>query len=87
MASHSLPVVGHLLLSAGIPSESTEVCFMQSDGIIMTESTIFILMGPFPCNIVGEQVQQFCVEYKKYDQIYCIMCDFISLFISNNNLQ
>lgn len=65
MASHSLPVVGHLLLSAGILSESAKVCFMQPDGIIMTESTILILMAAFPCNIVGELVQQFCVEYKK----------------------
>lgn len=40
MALRSLPVTGQLLLSADIPSESTGVCFMQPDGIIITESSI-----------------------------------------------
>lgn len=40
MALHSLTVAGHLLLSAGIPSESTGVCFMQPYGIIITVLTI-----------------------------------------------
>lgn len=38
MALLSLPVAGHLLLSAGIPSESTGVCFMQHGGNMITES-------------------------------------------------
>lgn len=44
MALHSLTVAGHLLLSAGIPSESTGVHFMQPDGIIITELTIVIFV-------------------------------------------
>lgn len=39
VALHSLPVAGHLLLSAGIPSESAVACFMQSDSVTLTELT------------------------------------------------
>lgn len=44
-------------------------------------------MGAFPCNIVGELAQQFYVEFKKDDQMYCIMCDLISPCILNSLLQ
>lgn len=35
-----LPVAGHLLLSAGSPSEAAGVCFMQPGGIMITECLI-----------------------------------------------
>lgn len=81
MALRSLTVAGHLLLSAGIPSESTGVCFMQPDAIVITVLTVVIFS---PSNVIGEVVQEFCVEYKKDDQMDCIMFDAFSPCISNN---
>lgn len=76
MALHSLPVAGHLLLSAGIPSESTEVCFMQPHSIRITLLTIFAPQCDswwfFPMRFVSNKLIMTPMD--------CKMCDLFALY-------